>query len=567
MSTQSPLSAAERGFIQGRLSKELYDILIIGGGINGAGVAREAASRGLKVALVEAQDFAHGTSSRSSKLIHGGLRYLAQGEFGLVREAANERQVLRRIAPHLAEPLNMLVPAYGRTRASLLKLSAGLWTFELLASVPPEEHYRVLGADEARSIEPGLRSEHLCGAITYYEFATDDARLVIDTIKSACRQGATVLNYARVVAITHPEEGQSCARVKEAGGTEFEIHARCLVNAAGPWIESVSRLEGSSPVRLHLTKGIHLVFHHSDLPIRHCVVMQARDKRPLFAVPRGEIVYIGTTDTDYSGPVDEPPIEQADVDYLLEAVHRCFPNIRLSSSRLVSAWAGLRPLLHQEGKKPSEISRKDEITVTDTGLVTVAGGKLTTYRVMAKRVVDRILTLPAIEAVSSKVQPDSATNRTPLSGGDLGGAESLDALLIELSSSTPLAKASPQTRRRLVRTYGGNALAVAECAQGEAAALAPLAPGVSLTAAEVRYAVKYEMACTLGDLFERRSRVGLFTPGNALEAAESAAREMGQELGWSREQREHELARLLNRLSAVAAIDQPRSRRRSAGGA
>ncbi len=548
MGCNGSLSTAHRGNVLTALRESLFDLVVIGGGINGAGIAREAALRGLKVALLEARDFAYGTSSRSSKLIHGGLRYLAQGEISLVREAARERQVLRRIAPHLAEPLEMLIPAYGRTRAALVKLAAGLWIFEMLAPVPTEESYRILDPAGAQAAEPDLEEEGLCGAIIYHEFATEDARLVLDTIKSACEAGAMALNYAPVVAISHRSGGPTIVSVREAGGTGVDVAGRCIVNASGPWLDSVAALEGRVGKTLHLTKGIHLVFRRVDLPVSRCVVMQAADKRPVFAVPRGERVYVGTTDTDYAGPLEEPPIERSDLEYLLWAVRRVFPCRKLSADQVVGSWAGLRPLLHQEGRRPSEISRRDEIIVSPAGLISVAGGKLTTYRAMAERVVERALSAPQMANVAPATASHSGTDLRPLSGGDLAGAESLRQYLKEVSATGPLAEIERSLRERLVRSYGANAPRIVACADGDSSMLRSLAPGVPLTAAEIRYAVHYEGAATVCDVLERRCRLTVFYPEKALAAAEAVARQMGRELGWSDDQVRSEAEALRERV-------------------
>lgn len=536
MGCEGSLSTPGRPKALSALRETLFDLVVIGGGVNGAGIAREAAFRGLKVALLEARDFAYGTSSRSSKLIHGGLRYLAQGEISLVREAARERQVLRRIAPHLAEPLEMLIPAYGRTRTGLVKLAAGLWIFEMLAPVPAEESYRVLDAAAAKAAEPNLNEEGLCGAIVYHEFATEDARLVLDTIKSASDAGAIALNYAPAVAISHPSGGPAIVNVRDAGGARVDVAGRCIVNASGPWLDSVAALEGRVAKTLHLTKGIHLVFRWAELPVSHCVVMQAADRRPVFAVPRGERVYVGTTDTDYDGPLEDPPIEQSDVEYLLWAVRKVFPFKTPAADQVVGGWAGLRPLLHQEGRRPSDISRRDEIIVSPTGLISVAGGKLTTYRAMAERVVKRALSLPQMANVTPSTASHSGTDLRPLSGGDLAGAESLSQYLTEVSATGPLAEIKGGLRKRLVYTYGANAPRVVACADGDPNMLRSLAPGVPLTAAEVRYAINYEGAATVCDVLERRCRLTVFFPEMALAAAEAVAREMGRELGWTGDQ-------------------------------
>ena len=371
-----------------QLSRDQFDVLVIGGGITGAGIARDAALRGLRVALVERRDFAVGTSSRSSKLIHGGVRYLQQGDVGLVMEAANERRVLRRLAPHLARPIHMLVPVH--SRPTYAKLSVGLWTFDRMARVLEDERYRMVNRDETLALEPLLRPKDLYGAGLYFEYLTDDARLVLDTLKSAAALGAVVTNYSEVTGLAKDNGKLSAAMVKDSmTGGECSVRAKVIVNAAGPWVDAVRLLEGEGETpRLHLTKGIHLVLRRERLTVSRIVVMNTSDHRAVFVVPHGDVVYIGTTDTDYDGRYDDPWITAEDVTYLLDAANATFDVDRLTESDVVGAWAGLRPLLHQEGKTPTEISRRDEIMVGPTGMISIAGGKLTTYRKMAERVVE-----------------------------------------------------------------------------------------------------------------------------------------------------------------------------------
>ncbi len=363
-----------------RLAAESWDLLVIGGGITGAGVVRDAVLRGLRVGLVERRDFAVGTSSRSSKLIHGGVRYLQQGDVGLVMEAAHERRVVRRLAPHLARPIHMLVPVH--SRASYAKLSVGLWTYDRMARVVDGERYRMLDREETLALEPLLRDADLYGAGLYYEYLTDDARLVLETIKAAAAQDAAIANYAEVTGFVKEHGQLTGAVVRDAdSGAEIRVRAKSVVNAAGPWVDAVRLLEDEHErPRLHLTKGIHLVLPRERLRVSRIVVMNTPDHRAVFIVPHGAVVYIGTTDTDYDGRYDDPWITLEDVTYLLAAANATFNTDEIKPEDVVGAWAGLRPLLHQEGKKPTEISRKDEVMVGPAGLISIAGGKLTTYR-------------------------------------------------------------------------------------------------------------------------------------------------------------------------------------------
>lgn len=502
------------------------DVLVVGGGITGAGVARDAAMRGLRVALVERRDFASGTSSRSSKLIHGGVRYLQQGDVGLVLEAAEERRILRRIAPHLTRPRPMMVPAYGL--GTHTKLHLGLWTYEKLAGIPEGERHEMLDRRGALEREPGLRPDGLHGAAVYPENLTDDARLVLATIRSAKSAGALIANYAEVVGLSR--EGSSLAAdVNDVErGERLRVSARVVINAAGPWSDSLRKLESTGAKQtLHLTKGIHFVVAAPDLPIRSMVVMQASDKRQLFAVPRGDVVYVGTTDIDFGEAADYPEITREDVDYLIDAVRRVFPAVAWGPERVLAAWAGLRPLIHEEGKRPSEISRKDEVVVGPNGMITVAGGKLTTYRKMAEKVVDL-----SLSRLGETPRP-STTAEAALDGGDLSvGPEALERSLAERS------RLSRPVVERLVLHYGSLAGSLAASAAGDG-----LLPGGQVLAAEVDRAVDDEMALTLTDVLERRLRLLLFDSSRGLEAAEAVADRMARKLGWSAERRSAEIAK------------------------
>lgn len=505
-----------------------FDILVIGGGITGAGVARDAALRGLSVALLERKDFAAGTSSRSSKLIHGGLRYLQQGDVGLVREAATERHVLRRLAPHLARPMQMLMPL--ATRSGYAKIKVGLWTYDRLAGVSEEEQYRMLSREEALALEPTLRPENVYGAGLYYEYVTDDARLVMETMKSAAALGAVIVNHCEVAGFIC--EGERVTQVTwrdRVSGAEAETRARVIINAAGPWVDEVRlRCETGEAPRLRLTKGIHVGLRPERLKLSRLVVMNARDKRGVFAIPKGEITYLGTTDTDYDVPCDYPAITVDDVLYLLEAAERTFTIDPISPDEVVSAWAGLRPLLQQEGKKPSELSRKDEIMTSPTGLLSVAGGKLTTFRRMAQRIVD--LACEQLKAAGHVLPHRIAeSEETLLSGGETG--DDIGAYTEQLQRRWGTVPAD--VVERLVQVYGSNAERMVEAIAADPVLGTRAAPAVAVTQAEVDYAVREEMALTLEDYLERRGRLLLWSIDNGVDAAESVARWMAATLGWS----------------------------------
>ena len=505
--TAASLDFRDRSRLFDALDGKRFDLLIIGGGVTGAGVARDAAMRGLSVALVEARDFASGTSSRSSKMIHGGLRYLPQGDIALVREAASERKIVEAIAPHLARQTPFVMPA--RNQAAIARLQAGLWTFEKLGGVPRERRHQVWSAAEVAEKEPAIDRSDLAGAVVYPEYLTEDARLTLANVRSAQAAGALVANYARVDEILL-ENGRSVgARIVEApeiGERQARVFAKVVVNAAGPWVDALRVLEsGAAPARLRLTKGIHLVVDRARLPVNRTVIMSAADRRSVFAVPKGEFTYIGTTDTFYEGADYWPRIEPADVDYLLAACAARFSTPRLSARDIVSAWAGVRPLVAEEGKAASDISRRDEIWTGPAGVLSIAGGKLTAYRKMAERIVD------LAETALGRKHVKSRTATTPLTGGDVDVAVA-EAVL----RAGGLAETAAQ---RLVALYGSEATSIAQAGGG--------------AAVETRQAVLHEGALTLEDYWVRRSGRAWFDHNGGLDALAPAAAEMAGLLGWS----------------------------------
>ncbi len=527
MARHSEFSARTRAKNLETLARAPFDLLIVGGGITGAGIARDAALRGLRVALVERRDFAAGTSSRSSKLIHGGIRYLQQGDVGLVMEAANERRVLRRIAPHLARPIQLILPVH--SRGGYAKISAGLWTYDRMARVLKEERNQMLSRDETLGLEPLLRPDHVYGAGMYYEYLTDDARLVMANLKSAATLGAVVANYAEVVGLVNEAGRLTGAVVKDSvSGGELPVRAAVIVNAAGPWVDNVRVLQGDGErPRLHLTKGIHLMLRCERLPVSHIVVMNTPDHRAVFVVPRGAVVYLGTTDTDYDGGYDDPSITLDDATYLLDAANATFAVDRIGLDDVVGACAGLRPLLHQDGKKPTEISRKDDIMVGPTGLLSIAGGKLTTYRKMAERAVDLAverLTAQGVRLPEKRGESDQEL----LSGGDTG--DDVIAFATRLKNRWPQVPADIVDR--LVTLYGSNGERMVEAMAGDPTLAQRCAPDVAVTRGEVAHAVREEMTLTLHDFLERRARLFLWDPNNGLTAAPEVARLMGRLLGW-----------------------------------
>jgi glycerol-3-phosphate dehydrogenase len=386
-------------------------LLVIGGGIVGAGVARDAAMRGLSVALVERNDFASGTSSRSSRLLHGGLRYLAQGRLRLVREAGTEKMVLQRIAPHLTRPMPFVFPTYRGTEWKLWKLRIGVKLYDWLSAGRNFAPSGSMRPEEVASLLPGLNPQGLTGAVRYFDAVTQDARLVIDTLRSAARHGATVLNYVAFDSAKRQADRWHCRLTDKLSNAPVEVAARMIVNAAGAWADRFPQ----SHVRLRLTKGVHLVIPRARLPVPECAVM-TDGPRILFAIPWGERTILGTTDTDYAGDPDAVACEPADVESILDVARRTFIAANIDPTCITGTWAGLRPLVADPSGRPSDISRAHEIHMTEPGWIDVTGGKLTTYRLMAEQTVDRVVAclnfnVSPCTTATEPLLPDAASAR------------------------------------------------------------------------------------------------------------------------------------------------------------
>ena len=492
---------------------QIFDVIVIGGGITGAGVARDAAMRGLSVALIESRDFGSGTSSRSSKMIHGGLRYLPMGDIALVREAASERKIVQAIAPHLARETPFVIP--GKTGATIAKLRAGLWTFEKLGGVPKSRKHEVWSLAELQANEPAISAGDLIGAVVYPEYLTDDARLTLANVRSAAANGAVVANYCAAEAIVI-ENGRATAvtvRDTRPGAPErtARLAGRMIVNAAGPWVDAVRALEAPGVAgRLTLTKGVHLVVARERLPVSRTIIFPAPDRRSVFAVPKGETTYVGTTDTFHPTTEDWPEVTAADADYLLTAAAARFSVAPLTRADIASAWSGVRPLVGEEGKSASDISRKDELWTGPAGVLSIAGGKLTAYRKMAERVVD------LIEESLGRKASKSRTAAEALPGGDADPAAITAALVT--------AGRSAQAAARSVGLYGSEAQTVGDGAAAEAA-----------------HAVLHEGALTLEDYWVRRGARAWFDLDPAFPALDAAAESMAPLLGWSATERQRQI--------------------------
>ncbi len=502
-------------------SGDVFDVLIIGGGITGAGCALDAASRGLSVALVERDDFASGTSSKSSKLVHGGLRYLQQREFRLVYEALAERQVLRHTAPHLVRILPFLLPVFkGKDnlfdRRIARIVGTSMWLYDFTGGGRIGKLHKKLTTEQAREHVPTLRADRVAYAYLYYDARTDDARLTLTIARTAADLGAVVVNHANVVAIRKDGERCSGATVV-ADGRTIEIKARSVVNATGVWADDVRALdEGTHPSSIRPAKGIHITVPWSK--VRNdvaAVVPVPKDRRSVFVVPWGddgtgtpEFTYIGTTDTDYDGDVDDPQCTPEDVAYLLRAINFS-TDANVTEADVLGTWAGLRPLVKAAADgRTADLSRKHSVRRSDSGLITVTGGKLTTYRRMAADTVDAVGELLGLRTKSS-------TKRVQLLGAKGWDAAGLSG--------------------HLASRYGALGADIEALSAADATLRAPLVTGAPYSRAEAVYAVRAEMATTLDDVLSRRTRTRLLARDASAAAADDVARLIGAELGWSDE--------------------------------
>ncbi|WP_282071915.1 glycerol-3-phosphate dehydrogenase/oxidase [Polaribacter atrinae] len=478
-----------------------FDVLIIGGGITGAGIALDAASRGMQVALIEKNDFASGTSSKSTKLIHGGLRYLKQFDFWLVKEVGTERAIVHDLAPHLVVPEKMILPLIdGGTYGSWLT-SIGLKVYDILASVEGEDKRKMLDKAEALEKEPMLPKGILNGAGYYAEYRTDDARLTIEVLKTALDYEAKILNYTEATQFIYQENRVVGAKVKDTfTGDSFDIKAKYVVNACGPWVDELRQINHSKTgKRLHLTKGVHLVVAHDKLPVKQSVYFDIPDGRMMFAIPRGRVTYFGTTDTNYQLDKNKVETNLVDATYLISAVNNMFTDVQLTLDDIESSWAGLRPLIHEEGKSASELSRKDEIFVSDTELISIAGGKLTGYRKMAERIVDLIA--KKYERRFDKKFEEIKTKQIALSGGTFNNYKEVQSYTDAIQNRIAEVDFDRKDAEYLVHNYGKQTDIILQKFDD----LMHDNMQEKMIKAEVWFTINYEMTCTPTDFFMRRT--------------------------------------------------------------
>ena len=517
-----------------RLASERFDLVVIGGGINGAGVARDAAMRGLKTALIERDDFGSGTSSRSSRLIHGGVRYLEHGHLHLVFESSRERRTLMRIAPHLVRPLRFTWPVYRGARVPRWKLSAGLFMYDALAAFRNVANHRSLDASEVAACEPLLRRDGLTGGAQYFDAATDDTRLTLANAIAAEEQGAVVLNHAAAVRFLREGERIVGAVVQaDDAGDDIEVRGAVVVNAAGPWSDDVRALdERGVSASVRATKGVHVAVSRERLAPRGALTLLSPiDGRVMFVLPSLATTIIGTTDT----PTDERPEEvrafPEDVAYLLATANAFFPSAKLGASDVIAAWAGIRPLIASGfTSEPSRASREHRIDRSGSGLISVTGGKLTTYRSMATEVVENV------ERAIGRKPTRARTAHVPLPGGEIRTMnETLRAAELEVGDAV--------VAKRLVEAYGSRWHEVAALTASEPALARRVVRELPYLLAEVVHGVEREMAMTLSDVLIRRLHIAYEIADHGRSAARVVAAVLSGRLGWDSARTRVELAR------------------------
>ncbi|MFS0727512.1 glycerol-3-phosphate dehydrogenase/oxidase [Paenibacillus sp. 1P07SE] len=544
-------SAADRKDRLGQMEREGYDILIIGGGITGAGIALDAQTRGLKTALIEMQDFASGTSSRSTKLVHGGLRYLKQFQIKMVADVGKERAVVYENGPHVTTPEWMLLPFYRGGTFGTLSTSLGLRLYDYLAGVKREERRQMIPAAATAAKEPLLKKDGLLGGGTYVEYRTDDARLTMEVLKKAVEAGAAAVNYTKADRLLY-ENGKLAGVIAQdmEDGKEYRIAARQVVNATGPWVDQLRAKDHSKRGKtLRLTKGVHLVFDGERFPLRQAIYFDTKDNRMIFAIPRDGKTYVGTTDTDYKGDTEHPRMTAADRSYLLAACNDMFPDVRLTERDVESSWAGLRPLIYEEGKSPSEVSRRDEIFTSASGMITIAGGKLTGYRKMAEQVTDLIVR--RLSSGAGRTWKGCVTRTLPLSGGDVGGSAAFPAFVQRMKAEGERLGLTPPEAEMLARRYGSNVTAVYDRLQTWKPEPAHGLPGSVY--AMLRYSMEEEMALKPVDFFIRRTGALFFDIAWVHEHKAQVLAYMASELRYTDVQRRLYAAELERELRAAVS--------------
>lgn len=532
------------------LTAEKLDVLVIGGGITGSGIALDAVTRGLNTGVVEMQDFAAGTSSRSTKLVHGGLRYLKQFEVKMVSEVGKERAIVYENGPHVTTPEWMMLPFYKGGNFGPFTTNIGLRVYDFLAGVKKGERRKMLSPDEALEKEPLVDGEGLRGAGYYVEYKTDDARLTIEVIKKAVQKGASAINYAKAVDFIYASGNITGVVVEDQiSGEQHNVFAKKIINAGGPWVDDMREIDGSKKGEiLHLTKGVHLVFPKERFPLQQAIYFDAPDGRMIFAIPRNKTTYVGTTDTSYDGDISHPVITGDERDYLLDAINYIFPSLKMTKDDVESSYAGLRPLVVEEGKDaPDEISRKDEIFISDSGLISMAGGKLTGYRKMAEEAINTIV--KQLKEEERIIYSESETENLPVSGGEVGGSEGFAKFRDQKVKQAVTLGIDEETAQFLIQKYGANIDIIFDYLKQEtkSAEKAGIEPVVF---AELKYGIEQEMSYKPVDFFVRRTGALFFDINFVRVHKDKVIDYMAQTLQWTKQEKEgyiDELEQLLHK--------------------
>lgn len=535
-------SPKDRDSILGHLTAEVFDLAIIGGGITGAGVARDAASRGMKVALIEARDFAEGTSSRSSKLIHGGIRYLENLEFGLVFEALSERRLLFEIAPHLVHPLRFVLPLYKGNRVGMFKMGLGMWLYDALSMFEAPELHERLDAHESSERLPQLKRDNLLGSYVYSDAYMDDARLVIETLRSAVQQGATCINYVSADDADFVEgKISSIGCTEKLSGRRIHVRAKHFVSTVGPWTDLVApRLVGEWRNILRPSKGVHLTFDRRRFNLPEAVVMAAdNDKRIVFGIPRHEMIIIGTTDTDFKDDPADVSATPEDVDYILRVAGEYFPGAKLKGSDIISSYAGVRPLVDDGSESESKTSREHLILHDPRNVTFVAGGKYTTYRLMAQQTMEA-----ALAAYTLEDQVRFGKNKTKEPINPLATNESIDESLRFAGDWSKDFSLGRNDVMELIWRHGEEALEILENELRHRALPIGLSSEEKYWALEARHAIHQTMCMNLVDFYARRTHLFLARADHGLIHIAMLSKVFAHELGWSDAKRQEEAAGL-----------------------
>lgn len=547
MNNSISFSTQNRKTVITKMEQELFDVIVIGGGITGSGIALDAISRGLNVALIERKDFASGTSSRSGKLIHGGLKYLQNFDFPVVKETGSEREIVYNNALHLVYPIKMNFPLIKNESYNLLTLKAGLTLYDRLAGVKKEERHRIYGKKKTLQNEPLFNPNTVKGSGVYVEYRTDDSRLTMEVAKTAAEKGAQVLNYAEMTEFLKNEENivKGIVVKDHIENKTFTIYGKHIVNAAGPWVDVVRKKD--RPVTgkyMVLAKGIHIVFDRKSLPVNSSIYFQHKG-RMIAVIPIGNRTYVGSTESTYKEDKDDIHVNLAEVHYLLGCLKDMFPNLTLSVSDVISSWAGIRPLIGQEGKSPAELSRHDEIFESDTGLITIAGGKLTGYRKMAERV------MQYIEKKEKKNVTPSKTDTIKLSGSQFYNQQELESYAEKLTGYYHDIQLDKGYILNLVYRYGSNTELVLQ----SISSYKQLENREDMAIlGELKYTVEHEMVTSLVDFYDRRTSYLLFEPQKITSSLDLVSDELAKLLNWTPEKKQEEKRQLYYAISKTLSF-------------